>query len=825
MREFEPLYRKKARRKVIGITAFVIVLRAFMFYLYKTSMQLGSFNGEFASVTHNSAQIANAGSDRTLVLPTNYSTLSGSGIDADGSIVSYKWDIVSGTGVIQNPSSRTTQVTDISPGFSIYRLTVTDDKGATDTAKVTVRLKYDTVQPSAQLTDPRNNSTVSGTTTLSVNATDDIGVDHVDFYKNDTVIGAKASAPYSFDWNTTTVPNGAYKIKAIAYDAANNSRVTNIITLNVKNMSTDTNISTGAPTPITPPKDTTAPNVSLSTASSTLSAVAALTATASDNIGISKVEFYDGSSFIATDTTATNAAYSVSWDTTKVSNGAHTLEAIAIDTSGNTKTSNILSVTVNNYVANSPAPVSSSSSPSLPLAPIAVTTTNSDSTSTQSKPANDTSAPFVALSFPTPGATLSNTVMITALASDNIGVDHVDFYQGSTFLTTDAISPYTYAWDTTKLPNGHYALSAIVYDKAGNKANAAAVSVMVKNTLPLPISSYQVGISFGDTLHSKGNSELNTIFTDLNNEGITWARFDLSWEDVQWNNSTSYDWSGLDRIVSDAAVHHLKLLPDIGYAPKWARISSCNSTDSCPPADVSAFATFVKAAVERYTPQGITNWEIWNEPNNWHFWSPRPDANAYTQLLKAGYTAVKSVNSSATVIAAGLSPAVNDSKHIAPIDFLKEMYANGARPYFDAIAMHPYAFPADPSQYTSWSAWSQMSQTNPSLRSVMTQYGDANKKIWLTEYGAPTGGPGTQAWVGYPDINDSSVDHVTDALQSQLIINGITSADAYSWAGPIFIYSYQDLGTATDTIENFFGIKRKNGTLKPVYTALKKLLI
>ncbi|MGZ3457806.1 MAG: Ig-like domain-containing protein, partial [Archangium sp.] len=94
--------------------------------------------------------------------------------------------------------------------------------------------------------------------------------------------------------------------------------------------------------------DTTAPTTSITapTSGATVSGTAVtVSASASDNVGVSKVEFYVDGSLIATDTTS---PYSISWNSTGVTNGSHTLTSRAYDAAGNTGTSTGLSVTVNN---------------------------------------------------------------------------------------------------------------------------------------------------------------------------------------------------------------------------------------------------------------------------------------------------------------------------------------------------------------------------------------------------------------------------------------------------------------------------------------------
>ena len=145
---------------------------------------------------------------------------------------------------------------------------------------------------------------------------------------------------------------------------------------------------------------------------------------------------------------------------------------------------------------------------------------------------------------------------------------------------------------------------------------------------------------------------------------------------------------------------------------------------------------------------------------------------------------------------------------MAPVDFLTRLYANGARDSFDAVGYHPYSFPARPSHPAPSDGWSQMAATGPSLRSVMIANGDTAKQIWMTEFGAPTGGQNA----------------VTEDAQAAIIRDAVTLAPTYAWAGPLFIYSYQDLGTSRSTNENFFGVLRFDGSPKASYEMLQSLV-
>ena len=93
--------------------------------------------------------------------------------------------------------------------------------------------------------------------------------------------------------------------------------------------------------------DTQAPTVSITAPlnGATVSGTVSVTATASDNVGVTKVEFYLDGVLQSTDTTS---PYSWSWDTTSATNASHTLTAKAYDAALNVGTSTAVSVTVNN---------------------------------------------------------------------------------------------------------------------------------------------------------------------------------------------------------------------------------------------------------------------------------------------------------------------------------------------------------------------------------------------------------------------------------------------------------------------------------------------
>ncbi|WP_257388034.1 extracellular catalytic domain type 1 short-chain-length polyhydroxyalkanoate depolymerase [Tahibacter caeni] len=88
-------------------------------------------------------------------------------------------------------------------------------------------------------------------------------------------------------------------------------------------------------------------------------------------------------------------------------------------------------------------------------------------------------APTVVLTAPAAASIVSGAVTLSATASDDVGVDHVDFLLDGSLLGSDASAPYTFSWDATNASNGAHVLLAQAYDLAGNVGSSAAVDVTV----------------------------------------------------------------------------------------------------------------------------------------------------------------------------------------------------------------------------------------------------------------------------------------------------------------------------------------------------------
>lgn len=191
------------------------------------------------------------------------------------------------------------------------------------------------------------------------------------------------------------------------------------------------------------------------------------------------------------------------------------------------------------------------------------------------------------------------------------------------------------------------------------------------------------------------------------------------------------NFSDLDRIVGSAAKRGLTVLPVVQTTPIWDALQP--GTSGSPPRALAPFAHFLTALVDRFGPRGtfwsghsglprvpIRMWQIWNEPHLVKYWSEQPFAPSYVKLLAVAQGALKSADSGAQVVLAGLADY--------SWRYLAEIYrVPGAKGVFDIAAIHPYT--AQPRGVIT---------ILQRARAVMRRFGDGQKPILATEITWPS---------------------------------------------------------------------------------------
>lgn len=243
------------------------------------------------------------------------------------------------------------------------------------------------------------------------------------------------------------------------------------------------------------------------------------------------------------------------------------------------------------------------------------------------------------------------------------------------------------------------------------------------------------GISTAD------ESQQLTELTRMSAVGITVLRHTFDWGAIEPERS-HYDFAATDRLVANAASRGIRILPILFNPPAWASSAPVRGARSgvYPPRRAADMGRFAAVLVQRYGRGGtfwsdsgygagmaISSWQVWNEPNLRAYWPSGPNAREYVGLLKAVNRAVKRIDRSARIVAAGLP----DSRSGIPFErFVRGMYRAKAKRYFDVFALHPYAV-------TDRGVVSAARST----RALMRRYGH-RAPIWITEIGWATRSPG-----------------------------------------------------------------------------------
>ena len=121
---------------VAGVYLFELTVQDNRGAIAKDTVQLT------VNIAANQLPVADAGADQIIILPINTTTLTGNGIDFDGTIASFSWAKIAGPsgGTIVSPNALTTEINNLAFGEFLYELSVTDNNGAVSADTVLIRV-------------------------------------------------------------------------------------------------------------------------------------------------------------------------------------------------------------------------------------------------------------------------------------------------------------------------------------------------------------------------------------------------------------------------------------------------------------------------------------------------------------------------------------------------------------------------------------------------------------------------------------------------------------------------------------------------------------
>ena len=194
------------------------------------------------------------------------------------------------------------------------------DNPAEDSAMVQVQAECDEdgdcPPKSVKIINPVDGATVCGDFTIEATAQDDKGITEIEFFVDEQSLGVDVESPYQKKWDTTAYEHGDHELKVIARDTVGHEA---FATASVKVDNTGATCDNLPSVTIEQPSN-----------GAYVDGEVEIIISASDDIGVLKVQIFIDNALVAEDKMA---PYKVTWDTTEFEEGAHTIKAIAYDTS------------------------------------------------------------------------------------------------------------------------------------------------------------------------------------------------------------------------------------------------------------------------------------------------------------------------------------------------------------------------------------------------------------------------------------------------------------------------------------------------------------
>lgn len=284
--------------------------------------------------------------------------------------------------------------------------------------------------------------------------------------------------------------------------------------------------------------------------------------------------------------------------------------------------------------------------------------------------------------------------------------------------------------------------------------------------------------------------------------GLEWVRLDLHWDQLE-TAQNQYKLATLDELVGKLQQNQIK---SVFYLVGSARfISSAPPLsmypDQYPPKDPNVFANRMALLSQRYP--SVDAWQVWNEPNLLGFWRPAADPAGYATLLTATTQALRAVNPSKPVVAAGMAFFSEMPNGQTMFDALGAL---GVASLNTVVSYHPYTQLPEGNDPANLDFIAKTTQLNQALRNGGVQ------TLWSTEWG----------WSTYKGPKDAQ-DIITPQAQADYVVRRLALMSAMDF-DKIFLFTLSDLDQRASVRDQSYGLLDIDTNPKPVYTALKNFL-
>jgi hypothetical protein len=338
---------------------------------------------------------------------------------------------------------------------------------------------------------------------------------------------------------------------------------------------------------------------------------------------------------------------------------------------------------------------------------------------------------------------------------------------------------------------------------------------------PVAVSSPDFGMNVFLWGHSDTTGRDLKLVTDI---GFHWQKTLFQWRQIEGACKGCFDWSEADRVVKASSQAGVKIIARLDFQPAWARADGAMNG---PPDNYQDYADFVSAFVTHYGSGSsvgrVQAIEVWNEVNLDREWGGRTinqqQAADYVRLLGLSYQAAKAADPDVIVVTAGLSPTGVTNGHSADdVQYLQWLYDAGMKGKYDVLGAHGNTqAPEVDAAFGSLSNFPHASfyfRRIEQLRDVMVKNGDADKRVWMLEFG----------WTSDSVHPNYSWFAVSEEKKGANILKAFQYARDHwqPWIGVMTLWTVPDPTWTSAREEYWWAITNADGSARPAYAGLLK---
>jgi polysaccharide biosynthesis protein PslG len=334
---------------------------------------------------------------------------------------------------------------------------------------------------------------------------------------------------------------------------------------------------------------------------------------------------------------------------------------------------------------------------------------------------------------------------------------------------------------------------------------------------PLVVNSPDYGMSAFLWGHPDTTNRDLRLITDA---GFRWQKTLFQWRQIEGGCKGCFDWTEADRVVQASATAGVQIIARLDFQPAWARKDGAVNG---PPDKYQDYFDFVSAFVSRYGSGSrigrVAAIEVWNEVNLDREWGgatiDRQQAADYVRLLDGAYSAAKAADPSVIVITAGLSPTgVNNGHSADDAQYLQWLYDAGMKGKYDVLGAHGNVqapeVDAPLNSLPNFPHPSFYFRRIEQLRDLMVKNGDADKRVWLLEFG----------WTADTVHPNYSWFAVSEDKKGTNILKAFRYARQHwqPWIGVMTLWTLPDPAWTPEREEYWWAITNTDGSPRAAYS-------